>query len=269
MDDASIDGSGSGSADALVPLGPWSAPEVIDIPAVADDDPSATGDGLELYFNRATDIYVTKRASRSDPWSAPAAVTELNTLDAETTPEVSYDGLTIYFASNRAGTLGDYDIWRSTRASRTAPWSSPLHVNELCSAQAEGAPTQTDPSIILIDSARVGSQMLDIYMATRPGSSGAFEAPTAIAELNSAESEGNPMYGAGKLTIYLDSNRSGNGEVYAATRASAADPFSPPAPIAELSNAGNDTDPWISPDGRTLYFTSDRDGTQRLWQTTR
>ena len=263
-------GAGSDSAaDAAVPLGPWGAPSAIDIPPVGDDDPTATGDLLELYFNRSSDIYVTKRASLSDAWGTPVAVAELNTADGETTPEVSYDGLTMYFASSRAGTLGGNDIWRSTRASRSAAWSSPVHVNELSSASAEGSPAQTDPLSILLDSDRAGATLLDIFIATRGAPMGAFGTPVPIGELNTGKDEGNPMFGAGSLTIYFDSSRSGDRELYVATRTTATTVFGAPVRIDELSSPGDETDAWISPDGHTMYFTSDRDGTQRLWQTTR
>src|SRR5690554_405756 len=99
--DGDIDTDGT-PPDTIAPLGPWSAPTPItDFPPVADDDPSATGDLLELYFNRANDIFVSKRSSVNDPWGAPTAVAELNTAGVETTPEVSYDGLTIFLASDR------------------------------------------------------------------------------------------------------------------------------------------------------------------------
>jgi len=99
---------------------------------------------------------------------------------------------------------------------------------------------------------------------------GAFGPPVAITELNSGASEGNAMFGSDQLSVFFNTDRSGDNELYVAKRASAADPFGAPALIAELSSLANDeTDPWISQDGRTLYFTSNRDGTQRLWQTTR
>jgi Tol biopolymer transport system component len=253
--------------DGAAPLGPWQAPTPLDILAVADDDPSATGDLLELYFNRDNDIYVTKRGSMSEPWDTPVAVAELDSADAETTPEVSYDGLTIYFASARAGTLGGNDIWRSSRASRAAAWSTPVHVIELSSAGADGAAASTDPRLIMIDSDRAGT--LDVFVAQRAMPSGAFGTPAAVDELNSADSDGNPMLAPDGLTVYFDSNRGGDGAIYAATRTTPTATFAAPAAIAELSAPGDDTDPWISPDGRTLYFTSNRDGTLRLWQTTR
>ncbi|HEY5923743.1 MAG TPA: hypothetical protein VIV11_18805 [Kofleriaceae bacterium] len=260
-------GEGSGS-DATIQLGPWGPPTALDFAAVGDDDPTATGDMLELYFNRAADIYVTRRSAIGSPWQTPEPVAELNTAEAETTPEVSYDGLTIYFASARAGTLGGNDVWRSTRISRGAAWSSPVHVNELCSTAPDGAPTVVDPLIATLDSARAGAS-LDIFIATRSSATTAFDTPVVIAELNSAQDEGNPMLTPDKLSVYFDSNRSGNGELYVATRATSSGPFGTPERIVELSSTNADTDPWLSPDGRTMYFTSNRDGTLRLWQTTR
>ena len=267
--DASTDTASPDAVDALV-LGPWSAPTAIDITAVGDDDPSATGDLLELYFNRAQDIYVTKRASTADPWGAPAAVTELNSTANDTTPEVSYDGLTIYFASARveAGTLGLNDIWMSTRASRAAAWGTPALIDELSSTAADGAATPINDSLLIsLDSDRAGT--LDIYFSGRGTATSAWGAPSPAPDLNTMQSEGNPMLAADKLSIYFDSNRTMNGEVYVAMRASVTGSWGLPTRIDELASTGNDVDPWISPDGRTMYFTSDRDGTQRLWQTTR
>lgn len=49
-------------------------------------------------------------------WTRPANMQEpINTRAKETQPTISYDGRTIYFASNRPGTLGGLDIWMSTR----------------------------------------------------------------------------------------------------------------------------------------------------------
>jgi Tol biopolymer transport system component len=268
-DSGVIDAAGDAAGDGNLPLGPWGAPTPIDITPVADDDPSATGDLLELYFNRANDIYVTTRASTTDPWGTPIPVDELNSTASETTPEVSSDGLTIYFASARTPTLGGNDIWMATRASRTAAWTGLTHVVELSSASADGAATQADARTIVIDTDRAGATMLDIYIATRATPNAAWDTPQPIAPLNTGDNDGNPMLSADKLTIYFDSIRTGDNEVFAATRTSANGAFGAAAPIMELSSANADTDPWISPDSRTMYFTSNRDGTQRLWQTTR
>ncbi|HEY5945226.1 MAG TPA: hypothetical protein VIV40_07040 [Kofleriaceae bacterium] len=273
MGDASGAGDGASidaARDAAAPLGPWSAPTPVAITPVGDDDPTATGDLLELFFNRSGNIYVTTRATTADPWSTPATVDELNSGNTETTPEVSYDGLTMYFASSRTGTIGGNDIWISTRPTRTSAWTTPVRVAELCSASDEGAVTLVDPLHAMLDSDRGGATLLDLYSAQRATPSAAWTAPVLVAELNSGQSEGNPMVASDKLSVYFDSDRSGDGELYVATRTSANAVFGAPAIITELSSpTSKDSDPWISPDGRTMFFTSDRDGTTRLWQTTR
>jgi hypothetical protein len=274
MDDAGGTGAdgmtGSDAAtDGPPPLPPWGPPMAVPITPAGDDDPSLTEDLLELYFNRNADIYVSKRASTGAAWGAPTAVAELNTTATETTPEVSGDGLTIYFASARTPTQGGNDIWMATRGSRTAVWGTPVQVAELSSTTGDGAPTLADPLTITIDSERGGATMLDLFIATRAAPGAAWGAPTALAELNSGQQEGNAIMSPDKLVIYFDSNRSGDGELYVATRGTATAAFSPPARITELTSTSADTDPWVSPDGRTMYFTSARDGMQRLWQTTR
>jgi hypothetical protein len=272
MGDAAVapDGmAGDGRGDAMMQLGPWNAPTPVDITPVGDDDPTATSDLLELYFNRAADIYVTKRASTADAWGTPVLVAELSSVDTETTPEVSYDGLTIYLASNRAGGIGGNDIWMSKRASRTDAWPAPALVPELSSTAADGAATSTDPLVIMIDSDRAGDAALDILIAQRSSPTAAFGAPQLVTQLNTASSEGNPMLTTDALTVYFDSNRTGDGELFVATRATPAAAFGMPARITELSTTSAESDAWISPDGRMMLFTSNRDGTQRLWQTTR
>jgi hypothetical protein len=104
---------------------------------------------------------------------------------------------------------------------------------------------------------------LDIYISTRASRTTAWGTPSLVAELSSAVADGAPNQTA-PLVIMTDSDRMAPPllDIYVATRASPTAAFDTPVAVAE-------TDPWISPDGRTLYFTSNRDGTLRLWQTTR
>lgn len=45
--------------------------------------------------------------------------------------------------------------------------------------------------------------------------------------------------------------------------------LSTPQKLSTLTGAGDDRDPWISADGRTLYFTSNRNGIQEIFRATR
>lgn len=91
----------------------------------------ATG---ELWFVRdegvtGYDIFVSKENGATfDP---PKKVTELNSGDQDWQPQISEDGLTVVFASNRDGGKGGFDLWTAKRATATAPFSTPTPISEL------------------------------------------------------------------------------------------------------------------------------------------
>ncbi len=83
--------------------------------------PSISADGLLLFFasNRPDglgpdDIYVTTRASVSDPWGPPVNLgPPVNTSYDEWCAYISGDGSTLYFSSNRPDGYGRHDIWQA------------------------------------------------------------------------------------------------------------------------------------------------------------
>jgi hypothetical protein len=81
-------------------------------------------DGLEAFIttNRPggiglIDIWVSTRETPSDPWSVPVDLGRpVNSEFDDGSPWLSKDGTTLYFFSNnRAGGLGNRDIWYTTR----------------------------------------------------------------------------------------------------------------------------------------------------------
>lgn len=82
-----------------------------------DQMPNVRKDGLEMVFasNRpggvgGQDIYTSKRARTTDPWSAPVKLgTNVNTAGNETRPSLSWDGRRLHFGR-------DGDIQVSTRS---------------------------------------------------------------------------------------------------------------------------------------------------------
>jgi hypothetical protein len=82
-------------------------------------------DGLEMFLtsNRpgglgtGLNIWVSTRASTLDPWSLPENLGAPINVDGynDGAPALSADGNTMYFYSNRPGSLGANDLWMSTR----------------------------------------------------------------------------------------------------------------------------------------------------------
>jgi beta-lactamase regulating signal transducer with metallopeptidase domain/Leucine-rich repeat (LRR) protein/Tol biopolymer transport system component len=128
---------GSGEADLWVTTrkttrDPWGTPVNLG-PTVnssfSDTGPSMSGDGLSLYFSSwrlggygSSDIWVTTRKSKSDPWGTPVNLgPTVNSANWESDSDISKDGSTLYFASDRPGRLGsgdDTDIWQVTLGKR-------------------------------------------------------------------------------------------------------------------------------------------------------
>jgi hypothetical protein len=90
-----------------------------------------TADGIYLYFSSNVggdhDIYRSEMAPNGS-FGPGSPVASLNTGSNDQQPNVSRDGLTIVFASNRDG--GPFDIYMSTRDSLDADWSTPRNLSD-------------------------------------------------------------------------------------------------------------------------------------------
>jgi len=131
-----------------------------------------------LYFSRgpntvALDIYYAPVTTDGETRGPAVLVTELSDLSPTITdahPSLRTDGREIYFYSNRAGSLGASDLWRSTRRSVHEPWSTPEHLGAPLSSTANDVqPTLSyDGRTLVFASTRTGGLGgSDIWMATR------------------------------------------------------------------------------------------------------
>ncbi|MHC4228566.1 MAG: hypothetical protein ACYSW0_14165 [Planctomycetota bacterium] len=88
--------------------------------ASSEFGPSISADDLTLFFrsNRPGgygegDLYVTMRATTSDPWSTPVNLgPTVNSSSGDADPSISDDGSTLFFSSRRPGGLGPPDLWQ-------------------------------------------------------------------------------------------------------------------------------------------------------------
>jgi len=96
---------------------------------------------------------------------------EIDTVATERDPFISSDGLTLYFASDRAGGLGAQDLWVTIRPDLTSPFEPPRNLTELNTPQNEGNLTISDSGLTMWDTDRPGgpggSFGYDIWEAQR------------------------------------------------------------------------------------------------------
>jgi OOP family OmpA-OmpF porin len=110
--------------------GGWSAPQKLKIKGYSqmsvDKYSGATmsndGKTLLLYFSEEknsflNDIYFSRLNETTEEWSTPVKLGGNINMDDydEISPFLASDGVTMYFASNRPGGLGDYDIYMAKR----------------------------------------------------------------------------------------------------------------------------------------------------------
>ena len=262
-----------GAAD---PLGPFSSPRpvaAVNTEGVEEDDVSLTQDMREMYFERAGDIWWTTRPSINDPWGAPLPAKELNSVAWDGMGKLSADGLTFYLTSARtdSGSQGADEIYVSTRADRALPWTSPTLVTELNSPGCDQCPYMVaSEQLIVFNSNRSGGH--DLYQATRSQGSAGWEALTPIADVNGSGLDECPWIDVAFTVIYFTSDRAGGQggrDLWVSTRNPSSGAFDPAVQVPALNTSFEEADPWLSPDLKTIYFASTRNGDWDIFVATR
>ena len=268
------------------------------------DNPTLTGDLLEIYFttDRVSgngDVWFATRASSGAPFGTPAPVTAVNGDSFETSSAISTDGLTLWFGSDRAGGVGANDIWVSQRATRAAGWSTPVNVVAL-NSPADDIPRPPGEHALVMPMASTktnaknpASGNYQTYLATRATTGAPFGTPVAIPELDypdrstvdgfltddgltmffssapvtEAADAAAPLVDGGKTADGGETADGGapNSDLFVAWRLSTSEQFSVTQPLDDLNTSADERDPWLSPDGTTLYFTSTRDGALNIY----
>ena len=227
-------------------------------------------DGLSLYFasNRAhstgtdLDIYVSRRASTDDAWGAPANLgAPINTPANELCP-TPVRGNGLFFVSTRAGGYGAQDLYFS-RLNPAQGWTEPVNLGSGAnSALSEAGPSyfEADGRAFLYFSSGGATNTSDVFVSER-APDGSFGPRVAIAELNGTFDDFRPNVRKDGLEVVFDSNRDGyqggsrNFDIWTATRASAADPWSAPTNLGGVVNTpAGEIRAAFSWDGGTLYF---------------
>lgn len=278
------DGGGGGEADAAPPLGPFGEPRLLALsdPAALDADPTMPDDARELYFvstrtgSAGIDIWVTRRDSVDDDWGPAEPVPELNSADAEQDPEISPDGLTLHFNSNRVieGAKGGFDLFVSSRDSRDVDWSPPELVVELNSADSDMAAVMNQEQTAIVFHRANATGAYDLFTAERDAAGDDWSMPLPLAGINTDDAqEADPWLSADGLTLYFNSNRtggSGDSDIYRTTRLNTATVlFAIPDEVPEVNTEFHEANVALARGSRYLVMSSARSGNQELWEASR
>jgi hypothetical protein len=199
-------------------------------------------------------------------------VAALSSSSSDGTPELAPDGLTIFFGTTRPGGMGSSDIWSAQRFSVVSGWDMPAVEAGLNTTASDYTPVPSEDLLgMTFSSTRDGT--IDLFHATRAGAASAWDAPVKITELSTDTYDDTEAFLIdAERVIYFSSDRpggQGGRDLWRASRADAAAAFDAPTPVSELNSSEDEQDPWLSPDGRTIYFASDRTGNWEIYVASR
>jgi Tol biopolymer transport system component len=209
---------------------PWQSPVNLG-PTVNSSEgeasPSISTDGLELYFDSGprrpggqgdADLWVTRRATRSAPWRPPENLGPVvNSPHGDSTPQLSRDGLTLYFSSWRPSGFGNRDLWATTRRSLTEPWQLPTNLGEAINSRYHewcAAPSPDGLTLIFQSNRPGGLGGDDLYATTRDTSTSPWKSPVHLGTLNTPFEDAKAHFSANGATLYFMSTRPGGYEFF-------------------------------------------------------
>jgi hypothetical protein len=216
--------------------------------------------------------FAVEAAPRYSAWSVAMPVAEVNSTAPDGCPIESRDGLSLYIASARTGTLGGNDVWAADRASKREPFGEPQNLGAPVNTDANDfCPTPIYGNYLMFVSERAGPETCgsgpglgDIYLIRRnaaygwgePQHLGCIENGTGP---NSAGAEFSPSLVelADGTYLYFSSTVGGNHDIYRSKRL-ADGKFGPPAPVTELNTEFDDRMPNVRSDGLEIVFSSTR-----------
>lgn len=251
-------------------------------------DPDISTDGLELYFQSPrpggygdSDIYVAIRATTDGPWSEPVNLGPIvNSSGTEFGPNVSADGLSLYFNSTRPGGSGQNDLYVTTRKTVLGSWGEPLNLGPIVNTSFHDVnPSITADGLSLFFSDWDGATprpggcgQCDIWVTQRSSLSEPWSRPVNLGpQLNSPLVEGAPDISNDGTVLFFSGYLSGADWDLWFARQNTDATWGAPVNLGPPVNSGSDADicPCISADGRTLYFSSFRsggNGNSDLWK---
>jgi len=258
--------------------------------AAQDLGPAISKDGLSLYFGSARaapdaqgglDLYVSQRPSPDAPWGPPRNLGPVvNTPLTDNIPSLSRDGHWLFFNSNRAGGVGDVDLWAAYRdhVHDDFAWGAPVNlgpgVNSTGFDAGAGYFENEGGGAPLLFFGRGASQATqetttDIFVSELQAD-GTFGPAVRVPELSSSQGDQRPIIRFDGLEIFFTSNRPGSTldasgnptrDIWVATRNSLNEPWGTPEKLGPTVNTGfAEVQAYLSADGETLFFSSDRPG---------
>jgi hypothetical protein len=208
-----------------------------------------------------------RREQAKADWGEPANLGDWvnDSVGDDFSLRLATNGLTLYFASNRAGGFGAGDLYVTARESRDQAWGRATNLGPVLNTAAfEAFPTPTaDGNTLFFNrSTTFDSNDSDIWVTSRSDAQAPWAAPQRlVTPVNGPRAEFSPSISSDGLSLYFASDRDGNLgsiDIWVSTRNGAADAWGIPRNLGTNINAAGAMTlaPFITSNNRALYFMS-------------
>jgi len=184
-----------------------------------DMQPTISADGLSLFFHSDrtggsgnSDLWVTTRNRTDENWGEPVNLgPTVNSSQWEYSPSLSADGLSLFFASNRSGGSGGYDLWVTTRATTQDDWGNPVNLGPTVNSSYRDLIADTSAeglSLFFMSDRPGGYGDRDLWVTTRPTKDDEWGTPVNLGpRINTPYSDRSVCISPDGSTLYFQSNR--------------------------------------------------------------
>lgn len=208
-------------------------------------------------------------------WTTPVPLTEVNTEYTERTPFLSFDGLTLYFCRQDTGSFYYTRIYKASRSEPFGLFTAVEEVSELnYSGGHVSSPWVSPDNLRMYYNRTESGDYWRFKFSERASVDVPWSVGSNISELNAlAQHAARPRLSEDELIIVFHSAEISGGEggydIWMATRADRYSVFGNVTNLAEVNTSANDKEAFISDDGLTLYFASDRNGVDQIFKARR
>jgi Tol biopolymer transport system component len=243
-----------------------------------DEYARLSGDLLTMYLSSdrnisgsiGFDLYQSSRTAIGQPWTTPVRINQagggyVGGAGDQLAPTVTADGTSLYYASDETSS---FKIYVATRANAQADFGAPGVWSVSTSTNDRDPYVLPAGDVVYFSSDRSGSQR--IFRVVNTTSWG-----TPEEQMNYGTGNIAPVVTPDELTIFFMGRpgTTGSFDIYAASRAQKSDAFGAPTRVDAVSDSSAlDAPTYITPDGCTLYFSSNRPGgpgNSEIWEATR
>jgi hypothetical protein len=253
---------------------PFAAPTAVAGLVAATTDvhrASLTSDELEIYFSCLLlgeanfHLWTSKRSAKDAAWSLATQVKEITGSSNDIDPDVSQDGLTLYFASDRSG--AEYRLYVSQRTARDQPWGTLSEISQLTSSSLDRYGPSVDPGgrFLAIGSAQRNGNDYRLYSASRTDPLGTWGNVLDLSGINSGLEDNDPALFHDSRSLVWSSRGPSKGaswDLVEVSRPDLSTPFSSASMVTldTLNTSFAERYPWVSQDGAHIMFNREPEG---------